>query len=288
MNSKVLGLLLILCLVLFVLWWIRRKFKTLTLPCVFFVSGAIKSGKTLLSVHLAIKEYKKAVRHWKIRQFLLLFFRFKKTDDDNYAPMLYSNIPLADVKYNPLTMDIILRQVRIPNKSVVLIDEVSLFADSMLFKDKELNNKLMAFYKLYGHYSHGGKMIIDSQSIADNHFSFKRCMGSYIYIYERRKYPFFSVLKVRELMYSEDNSIQNNFIEDAELSFRKILITNRTYNKYDCYCYSCFTDKLVYKVDYNAQKKSIKDNLKCYSILSLNDFVIEMNKKMEELQVNEK
>ena len=249
MNSKVLGLLLILCLVLFVLWWIRRKFKTLTLPCVFFVSGAIKSGKTLLSVHLAIKEYKKAVRHWKIRQFLLLFFRFKKTDDDNYAPMLYSNIPLADVKYNPLTMDIILRQVRIPNKSVVLIDEVSLFADSMLFKDKELNNKLMAFYKLYGHYSHGGKMIIDSQSIADNHFSFKRCMGSYIYIYERRKYPFFSVLKVRELMYSEDNSIQNNFIEDAELSFRKILITNRTYNKYDCYCYSCFTDKLVHFID---------------------------------------
>ena len=40
-------------------------------------------------------------------------------------------MPLNKVKYNDLTLDIILREVRIPYKSVVLIDEASLLADSM-------------------------------------------------------------------------------------------------------------------------------------------------------------
>ena len=45
--------------------------------------------------------------------------------------MLYSNMPLNHVKYNDLTIDIIMRKVRIPYKSVVLIDEASLLADSL-------------------------------------------------------------------------------------------------------------------------------------------------------------
>ena len=138
--------------VIFVLSWLRKKIKILNFPCVFFVSGAVKSGKSLLSVHLAIKEYKSALLKWKIKRFfrlLLMPFKFKEKykyvselmdcegnvlncDDDlkDYLPpMLYSNIPLAMVRFNLLTIDVIRHAYRIPNKSVVLIDEVSLLAD---------------------------------------------------------------------------------------------------------------------------------------------------------------
>ena len=165
----------------------------------------------------------------------------------------------------------------IPEGTVVLIDEISLFADSQLFKDKDLNNILMRFFKLFGHYSHGGKLIIDSQSIADNHFSLRRCMSTYLYIQERKKLPFISVLYVREMIYSEDKSAVNTFDEDVELSLRKVLIFNSTYGKYDCYCYSVFTDYLPYKVRYDTEIKSKKDNLKCDYIISLNDFVHKIN-----------
>ena len=268
-SGSLVLLLLILAGAIFLLVYIRRKFKTLSLPCVFFVSGAVKSGKTLLSVHLAIKEYNRALRRWKIKKWLVKIFFPNKYHDlydayDNWVlndfegmpkdfdydvcefpPMLYSNIPLAYVKYNKITIDIIENKVRIPNKSVCLIDEVSLFADSQLFKDKELNNTLMRFYKLYGHYTHGGKLVVDSQSIADNHFSFKRCMSNYLYINDKKKLPFITILYVREMIYSEDGSALNVVDKDLELDLRKVLIWNTTYRKYDCYCYSISTSYLT-------------------------------------------
>lgn len=299
--GSLLLLLLVFALAVFIVVFIRKKFKTLSLPCVFFVSGALKSGKTLLSVHLAIKEYKRALRSWNIKKWLVKTFlphkynkyygvydewlkndfEGKPTDFDfdscEFPPMLYSNIPLAKVRYNRLTIDIIDRKVRIPNKSVVLIDEVSLFADSQLFKDKDLNSRLMAFYKLYGHYSHGGKLIIDSQAIADNHFSLKRCMSSYLYIQDRKKLPFISILYVREMIYSEDNSAINVVDKDLELDLRKVIIFNTTYDKYDCYCYSVFTDYLPYQVRYDVDIKTKHDSLKCDYIVTLNDFVRKIN-----------
>lgn len=301
MTGKLLLITLVLIGVLFLVFVIRRKFKSLSLPCVFFVSGAVKSGKTLLSVHLAIKEYKSALRWWNIKRWLVkIFLPFKysslygvwedwKASDyqspisDNaldcglFPPMLYSNIPLAYVRYNKLTIDIILANKRIPNKSVVLIDEISLFADSTLFKDRETNNKLLRWFKLYGHMSHGGKMIIDSQAIADNHFSLRRCMSNYLYIQERKKLPFISILYVREMIYSEDKSAINVVEEDLELSLRKVIIFNNTYNKYDCYCYSVFTDYLPFEVRYDTEIKTKHDSLKCANIVTLNDFVKEIN-----------
>lgn len=319
-SSNFLTLIIILAIVIFILIWLRKKFKTLSLPAVFFVSGAVKSGKSLLSVHLAIKEYKRNLRNYWIKYWLVKFilpFKFESTyklydrykeyskkdlsemtneeldqfkkdfeklsnDVKEYLPpMLYSNIPLAYVRFNKLTIDIILNNVRMPRKSVVLIDEVSLFADSMLFKDVDLNNKLTRFVKLFGHSTHGGKLIIDSQSLKDNHFSFKRCMDRYLYIYDRVKFPFFSVLSVREMMSMEDGQVTNVITEDLELSLRKVLIFNRTYDKYDCYCYSVYSDYLPVQVCYSTKVLNKKDDLKCYNIVSLNKFVEDMNESIK-------
>ena len=277
--SSSLIIIAILIGVVLILWFVRKHFKKLNMPNVFLISGAVKSGKSLLAVHLAKKEYKRAVRKWYIQRFILgLFARSHKLPK---KPMLYSNIPLAKIPYNRLTLKILLRQVRIPDNSVVLMDEASLIADSMLFKDKKINNDLMLFVKLFAHYTHGGKLIIDTQSISDLHFAFKRCMNSYLYIYSRTKFPFFTLMKVREMLYSEDGSMVNNSSEDIELSMRNIFLWNTTYKSYDKYCYSIFTDDLDYQVNYDVKTLAYKDNLKAKYIVSFQDFAKEINKKFE-------
>lgn len=279
-NNTNIGLIVILVvLAIIVLVFIRRHFKQLIVPNVFLVTGAVKSGKTFLSLHEAIKIYKRNLRHYYIQKALytLIGLGFKYEN----PPMFYSNVPVAMVKFNPLTEDIIYRRVRIPDKSVVFIDEVSLLADSMMYNDENKNNALILFYKLFAHYTHGGTCVLNTQSLADNHFSAKRCIGSYIYIYKRTKLPFFTILKVREMISMDGESTMNVIDEDLELSTRTIVVLNSTYKKYDCYAFSSFTDYLPMLVDYDAEKLSKNADLKVYYFVTLQKFGLKMNKEMQ-------
>lgn len=278
-NEKTILFLLILVATLFVLHWINKKFKRINMPNVFLVTGAVKTGKTLLSVHLARKELRHARFGWYIKSFFLRCLGREIPQ----KPMLYTNIPIARTDYNIVTMDILLCKVRIPDKSIVLLDEASLVADSLMFKDKNINNRLMRFVKLFAHYTHGGKLIIDTQSISDLHFAFKRCLNNYLYIYGRTKLPFITVMQVREMMFSDDGSMVNNATEDIELSMRKIIIFNRTYGLYDCYCYSIFTDHLPYQVQYDCKRLTKDDDMKAYQLVTFQDFGKEINNLMLEL-----
>lgn len=271
MNNQSNGLFLIVCIVLaiVVIIFIRRKIKVLKIPSVYLITGAVKTGKTFLSVHFAIKRYRKAVFNWHIQRFICAIMRRPLPD----RPMLYSNIPLRWIRFNKFSYNILLRKVRIPAKSVVLLDEASLIADSMLFKDKDINNRLMLFIKLFGHYSHGGNLIINTQSISDLHFSFKRCINSYCFIYAGTRIPFFTIMKVREMMYSDEkNNIQNVYNDDLELSMRTLLIWNKVYKMYDCYCYSIFTDELPLEVNYDTEILRRYDSAKTKDLISLQDF----------------
>lgn len=251
--------------------------KRIKLPNVYLISGGVKTGKSMVSVAFSVKTYKKNLRLAKFRnaiiKFINIFLPKRLKFDLPLLPMLYSNIKLRNIKYNLLTLDIILRKVRIPNKSVVLIDECSLLADSMLFKDKKINNQLMLFIKLFGHYTHGGTLIVNTQSIGDLHFSFKRCISNYLWIYSKTKLPFFTKFNVRELMYSDDNaSITNTITTDTEKDMLPFFFLNKYYKYYDCYCYSILTDNLVYQVNYDEKVLSKKDSLKTKTIISLQDF----------------
>lgn len=274
MNFGLLLLILIGVAILLIFLW--SKTKRLKIDNVYFISGGVKTGKTFISVALAIKTYKKNIRKWYIRSiFCKVLYKFTKKQrfyDDSKKPMLYSNIPLRYIKHNPLTIDIVERKVRIPNKSVVLIDETSLLADSMLFNKKEINDELLLFYKLFAHFTHGGTCIANSQSIADNHYSLKRCMSHYLYVNARKKYPFVSIFQVRELLYSDDNSSVNTITRDLEKDTLKVWFLNRYYKYYDCYCYSIFTDSLTYYVDYDRPILKLTDSLKTDNLVTLQDF----------------
>ena len=274
-------------LVIFLLWFFIFKVKHLKIPDVFLVTGGVKTGKSFVSVWLAVKYYKRAVRKWWIKRILIMAivnpFRFirKKplidlNDKEHMKPMLYSNMHLRNVKYNLLTLDIILRAKRVPVGSVLLIDEVSLFADSMLvttkrYQKEHLHEKLMLFIKLFGHYC-GGKCIFNTQALGDCTFEIKRCVSSFLWIETRTKYPFFSLLRVREMVYGDELNIQNTITSDAEIDNRPLFIWNKYMKYYDYRCYSVFTDGLEMQVDYDNPVRRKGDSLKTKVLLTLQEF----------------
>ena len=228
---------LIVVLILFYLWFFKIR-KNLNIDAITLVNGGVKTGKSTLSVYLAIKHYKKSLFRWKVRKF------FGKQDE---KPLLYSNIPLK-ADYVLLSNEVLLRIKRIPYGSVVYIGEFSLVADNKFFKTASALQieSLMLFIKLFGHETGGkGKMFIDTQCISDLPVDVRRCLNRYLWIERSIKWiPFIIVIKVRELMYSEDNTSVNVFNSDIEDNTKVLIISKSIWKKFDYCCYSVFTDDL--------------------------------------------
>lgn len=256
-------------------------FKFFKLPkfgCIAMVTGGVKCGKSMLSVWLAVRKYKKQHRKWRVKCFFIKLINavFRKSLQFPEEPVLYSNVKLAGVRYTLLTTDMILRKVRPAYGSVVYVQEASLLADSMYFKDMTVNERLLLFNKLFGHETHGGYLIYDTQSIADNHYAVKRCLNSYFWIHHNIKIPFFVVLYVRELFFSSDDSAINTFETDVEDTLKLIVIPKRVWKMYDAYCYSAFTDDLPVLRDdvYTPVPRPFrKVDLKTRRIISLKKFM---------------
>lgn len=257
-------LLLIIALVLLGLF--IYLFPLYKVPTALLIDGSIKSGKSFTSVYIAIKEHRKNVTLYKIKKFILRLFGKKLTEVD--IPILYSNIPLFKYEYTPLTTELILRKKRMNNKSVVLIDEASLLADSMMYKDKDINEEIMLFIKLFGHSTHGGKLVLNTQAISDLHYNIKRCISKYCYIEDRKKFPFITIVTVRDLVYTEDSSQVANTINVAndKKQVKHFVIPNSYYKRYDCYCYSVLTDDLPLYV--KKHKINCRKDLKIKNIVS--------------------
>lgn len=256
-------IIILLIIAIILVLFISFKIKKLKLDCVSLITGGVKTGKTTLSVHLAIKKYKKNHRIWWFKHYILM----NKSVEE---PLLYSNIPLT-CEYVPVTQEMLERKERINYKSVMYLCETSLIADSMSYKDEELNERLTLFIKLFGHETHGGSLFLDTQAVADNHYAVKRCISRNLYIYHLTKWiPFFLVFKVRELYYSEDNSTINVVDSDLEDSMKLVIFTKRVWKKFDCYAYSSFTDNL--NSNTNLEKDDKKRNLKVNNLVSFKKY----------------
>ena len=254
--------LFVLILFLFFKFNSFRKF-----PTVLLISGAVKSGKSFVSVSIAKRLLFK-------QRFKVLFFNIicyvpklvlNKFFKKNYTlwhklPVLYSNIPLYKTRYYQLTTAILKREVSIIPKSIVFIDECSFTADSMCYKDSVLNDSLLQFVKLFGHMSHGGYLVLNTQSLSDLHYAFKRSIGDFYYIYLRRKLPLFTYVKLKQIFSIDGEKTSSNVLELNDYS---MLISNKNYKSYDCYCYSCLTDSFPLshsKLKYIKNRKLLKIN----------------------------
>lgn len=232
-------LFIIIAIVILIL--LIKLFKVPKSPCILFVSGEVKGGKTMLALWLARRKYLTVHFLWKIRCFFARLLERPEPEE----PVLCSNIPVAGVPYVELTKEILTRQHRLPYKSVTFISESHLVIDSMSIRNAVLNEQATLFYKLYGHATRGGFCYVESQTISDNHFSLKRSVSRYYQIFDNIKIkPFFALLRVHELAYSEDNSVVNFNNMDFESRFSWIFVPWRIVKCYDCYCYSASTDVL--------------------------------------------
>lgn len=293
---------LIVAIVVLVIYFKHRK--KLNLGGVNLITGGVKSGKTSLSVSLAIREYNVNYRKWFIKQ--LFNKHYEK-------PLLYSNIPLyvkpsllhllrkdyvkvngkKCVGYAPITNDVLDRKKRINYGSIAYIGEFSLVADSMCGsvqgtkEQKEaiydLAERLTLFIKLFGHETGGetvvngkkvksistGKVICDTQALADVHFGLRRNVTSAIFIERSIKWiPFFMLFKVRELIYLDENSI-NVFNSDIEDNMKWYII-RKPFKYFDYCCYSLFTDSL--DVQNEIKYIGLKDNKKAQYLPSFRKF----------------
>lgn len=259
-------LIIILVLVLFFLIWFFFKHKRLKLDCITLVVGAPKTGKTTIQVYLAIKDNKKRIFKTKFKN----LFRNKKNKLP--LPLLYSNIPLK-YPHVRLTKELLLREHRFVYNSTILISETSLVADSMCYKNEVLGDTLTYFYKLIGHELHGGAVFVETQNPSDNHYSLKRCINRYLFIYHLTKWiPFVLIARVREFAYLEGvEGVNNNFNEDIEESMKLLFIPKSIWKKFDAYTYSVLTDDLY--INDNIVKPKDVTSLKTKDILSLKDIL---------------
>lgn len=272
-SIKVLIFLGIIALALFILGKFYSKFKVPKVGALTLVNGGLKTGKSTFAFYLAYKNYQRALLVWKIRTYFQKLLRRKQDE----MPLFYSNIPV-NVPYVKLTNDLILMKKRFRQRSVCFIDEASLLADSQLYKDDKINERLLMFCKLYGHCTKGA-LVFNTQAISDLHYAFKRCVSEYYYIHHlEKRIPFFLIAKVREERYSDDGSIINAYTEDVEDSLKKVLVPKRTWKKFDAYAFSFLTDDLECedKVIYVNNK-----DLKARELLSFRVFVNEQFRRYQ-------
>lgn len=266
-------ILAIAAVVLLVVHYIRKHYKMPKVGSLSLTTGAVKSGKTTFTLSLAYGNYKRVHRRWRIRCFFCKMFRKPLPEE----PLFYSNIPVM-IPYVPLTKDLIERRTRFRYGSVVFINEATLLADNSVFTDKTLYERIMFFNKLIGHETRGGLLCYDTQAIGDMPAVTRRCLGQYFYVHHlARSFPFFVVAYVRECRYSEDGSIVSVDTSDLEDGLKKVLIRKSIFKKFDCYCYSGFTDDLPVECTVKVLPKGA--DLRCNELLSYKEFTSLCDKK---------
>lgn len=269
--------LLVIGLCVLAIWLYAKFFKIPKLKNIVFVDGSLGSGKTLYSVYLAVRLYKRNLRRYRIAKFLVGVFSFipavKSKFDKMEKPQLYSNILLRNVEFHKITKDLLYRRnFRFAYRSVVLIDEFSLVADQFCYKDRELSERLSNFMKLFRHETKG-TLILNSQAVSDLHYSVKYVLSDYLYLHHMRKFPFFVAIAMQEMLYSADkdgSAVLNVRATDIEDTNKFVLVPKKYFRYYDSYCYSIFTDSLP--VYYNPQLLTKSDSLKDFRLISFKEY----------------
>lgn len=295
-------IIIVLVLVIILYFIFRHNFKILKVPSVCLVTGGVKTGKSLLSVNLSYKDYRSLHRKWflvtklfhkEIEEPLFytnVFFTFGNSKHKHFIKdydkslggfgvyfdeekQMYFRYHKLDKNIRFLSTDELLRLKRFNYKSIIYIQEASLMADNMDYQNVIRNIDLSLFAKLIAHETRGGKLYLDTQSVLDVHYSFKRVSSSYLFIQKNRNFLLFRVLYVREMINTENGV--NNFDDDIEMTMRKVLIPFWYYYRYDRYEYSYLTDDL---------DKNNKPFERYKGLVSFNDKYIARSDKRKEFK----
>lgn len=215
-------------------------------------TGGLGSGKTYLAVNKACKAYKRAL--FKVRLYNLFHPKKKKS-----LPLLLSNIPIR-IKRNKwssvLTREHLLLKSRIPEYSVVVIDELGQVASQYDYDNPLVMTELQEFIRFFRHYI-DGRLFLTDQSSANIVVPIRRRINLIYNLNDFGRYglflPFYKV-SVSPLEVCEESISNTNTMTPSK---KGILFQKEEYQKPYFFGY----------LPYKWQKKKRKYDSRCYSIM---------------------
>ena len=241
--------------------------------------GTLGSGKT----YLAVRYGKKAYRKQETKYFIYKMFKWlpkseKIFKDWKYPPTLYSNIPIRINKKTlstPLTKEMLLQRGILPEKCVVVIDEIGAIASQWEFDNPFVQEQLEKFVRFFRHWL-DGRMFVTDQVATNIVKPIRSRLGMIYGLHDFHRYgavlPFYKVTTIPMLLVEDNNNIMTT-TELDENYFFGYLPYMKKHGSYNSRCYkpiyrSCavrsidhFDESLYtkYLIDISVSKAVSKD-----------------------------
>lgn len=204
-------------------------------------TGTLGSGKSYLAVSYAVKAYRRQNLHYKIYSLFMWCPKSEKLFKSwQYPASLYSNIPIRlkkGVFSEPLTKEHLLNRGLLPEKCVVLIDELGSIASQWDFDNPFVLERLEKNIRFFRHWL-DGKMYVTDQVATNIVKPIRSRLGIIYFLLDFKRWigftPFYKVTTF-PLLLIEDNSssaIQSN-IELDDCYFFGYLPYRHSKNKYN-------------------------------------------------------
>lgn len=291
----VLILLLAIIIILFITLKLIKNLAKISYNQVLGIFGGVKSGKTLLGVKLALKQFKISRKYWNKKKRKTIYYnvlvsflnKFKKNKiafkELPLTPQFYSNVPIrVNKKYGmslKVSKEILLLKEKIPNGSIMLLDEFGTIASQYGYTEEQIRTDISEFVRFYGHYTkQKGLLIVIDQSTDRILKEVRVSLGA---IYETSEFTKFGIIGKQKII-KYINTIQTEYAVQKEQIKTKYYFLFK--KNYDPYCYSERINCLNY-----TEAKDSQENLKEIELLRLDNLKSSLDKKIKkEQKVNEK
>lgn len=245
----IMALVIFIAIIVALFFVMRKVYQPKPDTCLVF-TGGLGSGKSLVSVQWAKKLLRK--NRFKVRIYNL--FHKEKRE----VPLLYSTIPVRISRKEwsvPLEEGTPCLKTKIVPRSVVFIDEVSLYIDQMTVKFNNSRN-LEEWSTLFRHYTKGGYLVLNTQNTSKVNFHLRYCLNRGYNLCEWRHIWRIYWVKCRDVSLVEDvKSVSADNLED---NYRLIFGWLPFRREYDTYVYSERVQKIPEQG--RAPKKHYKTN----------------------------
>lgn len=231
--------------------------------------GTLGSGKTYIAVIKALSAYRLQNMKNKIYKIFASLPKAKKVFKSwQYSATFYSNIPIKIGKNKDgspklcevLTKEHLLERGLLPEKCVVLIDEIGALASQWDFDNPYVLENLEKTIRFFRHWT-DGKMYVTDQVATNIVKPIRSRLGMIYNLHDFRRWlgftPFFKVTVVPLLLVedSASNTIESN-TELEEYYFFGSLPYLRSRNRYQTRCY-----KPIYRTSALRKIKKFNDDL---------------------------
>lgn len=278
--------LIAIIIILIILLKIIKGYAKISYNQVLGIFGGVKSGKTLLAVKTALKQFKISQKYWQRKKRKVIYYnviitllnKFKKKKlaykEIPLTPQFYSNIPIrVNKKYGmslKVSKEILLLKEKIPNGSIMLLDEFGTIASQYGYTEEQIRTDISEFVRFYGHYTkQKGLLIVIDQSTDRILKEVRVSLGA---IYETSEFSKIGFIGKQKII-KYQNTIQ------TEYAVQKEQIKNKYYlllkKNYDPYCYSERVNNLNYTKAIDSN-----ENLKENELLRLDNLKSSLDKKL--------